>query len=99
MNCGNLTHLISLVFFFICSVYGYDKVYEDKVPRQEKMDEIIFVVEMITHAAIEPESDKLNKVGKDKANSIGRNRRAEYGKQNKLISKSPRPGEILSLST
>ena len=39
MNCGNLTHLISLVFFCICSVYGYEKVYEDKVPRQEKMDE------------------------------------------------------------
>jgi len=63
------------------------------------MDETIFVVEMITSADPENDFDKLTKQGKDGANSIGQSRRAEYGKQKKLLSKSPRAGEILSLST
>ena len=110
MNRGSLTHLISLVFFLIYSVYGYSKVYEDQLPRQEQMDQTIFVVEMISSAGPVEMNNKpfniqnpnlnvqLTKQGKDGANSIGRSRRAEYGKQKKLLSKSPRAGEILSLS-
>ena len=57
MNCGKFTRVIALVLGSICLVEGYEKVYEDQVPRQADIEETIFVIEMIRHAARAYEKD------------------------------------------